>query len=228
LSNITSRLRDDRIHEDVKRVLDRLQSIQREVQTDDDRWHLMRLMPYRTTESRIDGVVLTFQDVTAWRQAESKARESEERLRLLVDSATDYAIFTVTESGCISSWNSGAQRMFGFTTEEAIGTGVEVLFTPEDRQAGVHRQELEQARRTGRAADERWHLRKNGTRFFCSGVTTRLGDVGKGFVKVARDLTREQHNADALRAAHDDLERRVRERTSELEAKVREHEAAKL
>jgi two-component system CheB/CheR fusion protein len=227
LSDITSRLHYDRIHEDVRTVLDRLNTIEHEVSTDEGRWHLMRLLPYRTTDNHIDGVVITFQDITTRRNAELQVRQSEERLRLLIDGAIDYAIFTMMEDGTVNSWNSGAQRMFGYHADEIVGTRVDVLFTPEDREAGVHIKELEQARRIGRAADERYHMRKNGSRFYCSGVTSRLGTGGLGFAKIARDLTGQQEAAEALKAAHAELEANVRQRTSELEAEARQHEAAK-
>ena len=227
LSDITSRLQYERVHEDVRTVLDRLNTIEREVSTDDGRWHLMRMLPYRTTDNHIDGVVITFQDITTRRSAELQVRQSEERLRLLIDGAIDYAIFTMTEDGTIDSWNSGAQRMFGYAADEIIGTKGDVLFAPDDREAAVHIAELEQARRIGRAADERYHMRKNGSRFYCSGVTTRLGTGGLGFAKIARDLTPQREAAEALEAAHAELEARVRRRTSELEAEAREHEAAK-
>jgi two-component system, chemotaxis family, CheB/CheR fusion protein len=226
LSNITSSLRDVNIHADVKNVLDRLQNVEREVQTEDGCWHLLRVLPYRTTDNRIDGVVVTFQDITARRQAEQHVRQSEERLRLLIDSATDYAIFTMNEQGAIDSWNSGAERVFGYQANEIIGSDFAILFIPEDRAASVPGHELTQARARGRAADERYHIRKNGTRFYCSGVTTRLGEGGMGFAKIARDLTETQRAKSDLERAHADLEGRVELRTAELAREVLGHTAA--
>ncbi|HXT28423.1 MAG TPA: chemotaxis protein CheB [Vicinamibacterales bacterium] len=228
LSDITSRLSYGGVHLDVQDVLERLTPIEREVESDDHHWHLMRLRPYRTTDNRIEGVVITFQDITERYNAEIRLRQSEERLRMLLDSALDYAIFTITEEGIIDSWNPGAERMFGYVADEAVGCHFEMLFTPEDRAADVPAAELAEARRSGRAADERYHLRNNGTRFYCSGVTRRLGGGGKGFAKIARDLTRPREAAEALQSAHDELESRVRRRTEELQAALGEHEAAKV
>jgi PAS domain S-box-containing protein len=185
------------------------------------------MLPYRTSDNHIDGVVLTFHDITERRNAEAQVRLSEERLRALIDSALDYAIFTMTTDGVVNSWNPGAERMFGYSAEEIIGSHVDILFTPDDRENGVAARELEDARRFGRAADERYHVRKNGTRFFCSGITRRPAGSGAGFAKIARDLTGAQQSADALRRAHDELEQRVRARTAELEAAVSQHDAAK-
>src|SRR6185436_2613900 len=228
LSDITSRLSYGGVHLDVQSVLEQLTPIEREVESDDHHWHLMRLRPYRTTDNRIEGVVITFQDITERYSAEVRLRQSEERLRMLVDSALDYAIFTLTEDGIIDSWNPGAERMFGYVADESLGCHFEMLFTPEDRAAGVPAKELAEARRSGRAADERYHLRENGTQFYCSGVTRRLGGGGKGFAKIARDLTRPREAADALQSAHDELEVRVMRRTEELQAAIGEHEAAKI
>jgi two-component system, chemotaxis family, CheB/CheR fusion protein len=228
LTDITHRLRYNAIHTDVRTVLDKLQTIEREVQSDDGRWLLMRMLPYRTSDNHIDGVVVTFHDITGRRKAESRERESEERARMLIDSALDYAIFTMTEEGVIDSWNVGAERMFGYPADEIIGRNGDVLFTPEDRAAGVDRKELKEARRVGRAADERYHLRKNGTRFYCSGVTRRLGAGGTGFAKIARDLTAQQQAAETLKRAYDDLDSRVRQRTGELEATLKDQETGKL
>jgi two-component system CheB/CheR fusion protein len=209
LSDITSRLRYDELHDDVRLVLQDLQGIDREVQGD-DRWYLMRIRPYRTTDNRIDGVVLTFQDITSRRRAELQLRQSEERLRLLIDSVVDYAIFTVSEDGTVDSWNPGAQRIFGYTAEETLGRTLDVLFTPEDRAAGIPAAELDRAKRNGRAADERAHMRKDGSIFYCSESTFRIGeDARLGYVKVARDLSVSRSAAEALEHARRELQASV-------------------
>jgi two-component system CheB/CheR fusion protein len=219
LSDITTRVMHESLHDDMVHVLENLQTIEREVQTRDGRWYLMRIHPYRTIDDRIDGVVLTFPDITLRRSAQEQVRTGAEHLRLLVESLTDYAIFTLTSSGTVESWNSGAERMFGYTAEQIIGQDADILFTPEDRDAGVPQEELEHARVHGRAADERWHQRKDGTRFYCSGVMTRITG-GDSFAKIARDLTEKRQSEMALEQARNKLEDRVRQRTSELQAEV--------
>jgi len=224
LSDITSRLRYEDLHDDILRVLDSLQTIEREVQTMEGRVYLIRILPYRTIDDRIDGVSLTFHDITAWRRAEMRVRESEERLRFLGDTAVDYAILTMNDDGRIASWNPGAERMFGYRSEEMLGKQSAVLFTPEDIQQGVPQRELETARFTGRAEDERWHVRKDGTRLYCSGVMTRIGEgETAGFAKIARDVTFQRQAGDKLQTAHAQLEVRVGERTAELEGEVARH-----
>ena len=225
LSDITSRLTDNQLHQDVQQVLAELGSVERSIQTLDNRWIGTRVRPYRTTDNRIEGVVITLEDITARHRAEEKLRQGEERLRLLIDSAIDYAIFTMTAEGIIDSWNPGAERMFGYDPQEIIGRHFDILFTAEDRKASVPEAELANAFTTGRAIDERFHLRRDGARFYCSGVTTRLGEA-MGFAKIARDLSPQQAAAEALRLAHAQFDARVRERTGELEAEISTRTAA--
>jgi two-component system CheB/CheR fusion protein len=225
LSDITSRLLYDTLHGDIQRVLDDLQTLDREIQTSDRRWIFTRLRPYRTVDDRIDGVVITFQDVTERRRAQEELRRGEERLRLLIDRALEYAIFTMTSDGVIDSWNSGAERMFGYSAGEITGQHFETLFTAEDRAAGVPATELKTAHEHGRASDERLHVRRDGSRFYCSGITIRLGET-LGLAKLARDLSVQQQAAEALRVVEADFESRLRERTDHLEAEANARAAA--
>lgn len=167
------------------------------------------------------------------RAAESDARtqrahetlqQSESRLRLVLESIADHAIFTMDPSRRIDSWNTAAQRTFGYTAEEAIGKSGDIIFTPEDRAAGAPVEEMVQARDTGRATDERWHLRKDGSRLFVSGILSPLRDARgelSGYVKITRDLTERKEWEDRLQRANDDLEQRVAERTDHVEQLLR-------
>jgi PAS domain S-box-containing protein len=129
--------------------------------------------------------------------------------------------------GIVDSWNPGAQRMFGYTAEEIIGSHCEILFTPEDRAAGIPAVEIGQAALEGRADDERWHQRKDGSRLYCSGVTSRLGgDPPVGLAKIARDLTAQQQAVRAVEQANATLDVRVEQRTSALAAEILQHVAA--
>jgi PAS domain S-box-containing protein len=228
LLDITSRLRCDQLEGDLRQVLDAQQSVDREVEAVDGPWYLMRIRPYRTFDNRIDGLVLTFHDITPRLDAELTVARSEERLRILIDSATDYAIFTMTASGEIDSWNTGAERLFGYRSDQMIGCNFDVLFTAEDRASGIAAAEISKARRDGRALDERYHVRRDGSLFYASGVTTRLSGGSLGFAKIARDLTGQQQQAQALRDAHGALEAHVDERTRQLAEEVRLHHSAQV
>jgi two-component system CheB/CheR fusion protein len=163
-------------------------------------------------------------DITERKHAERFFRDWDARLRLLMDSVEDYAILTLDAKGNIEMWNYGAERVFGFAAEEVIGKDGAILFTPEDRRREMPLKEMETARKTGRAADERWHLRKDGTRLYVSGVLSPLHDADgqvRGYIKIARDLTQQRKAQEELRRANDELEARVRERTFEL-AKLNE------
>lgn len=125
----------------------------------------------------------------------------EERLRLIEENVQDYAIFVVDPEGRIASWNVGAQRILGYTEAEVIGMNCAEIFTEEDRLQGAVERERSTATETGRAEDERWHKRKNGTLFWGSGIMTGLRDpAGKlrGFVKILRDRT-DQKKAEVQR-----------------------------
>jgi two-component system CheB/CheR fusion protein len=136
------------------------------------------------------GLSCYFRDITERKRAEQQINLNEEQLKMLVESATDYAIFTVDDSNLVTTWSVGAELIFGFNEAEIIGKPGEILFTAEDRERGIPEMEVKTARTTGRAEDERWHVRKDGTIFFASGVMQPLQSNGKsGFVKICRDHT---------------------------------------
>ena len=165
-----------------------------------------------------DKVAVVFSDITERRSAQEALRRSEERLRLTLESVLDYAIFTTDMTGRIETWNVGAENIFGYRGAEAIGQNAQIVFTPEDRERGAHLEEMNTAREEGRALDERWHLRKDGSRFYASGVLAPLRDGARliGYTKIAQDLTRRRQTEEALREAREQLEARVEDRTREL------------
>ncbi|MDQ3751255.1 MAG: PAS domain S-box protein [Acidobacteriota bacterium] len=127
---------------------------------------------------------------------------SEELLGFMLESAKDYSIFTTDAEGRVTSWNTGAERFFGYSEAEILGQSGAILFTPEDRDNGAPEQELHTAVTKGRAEDERWHLRKDGTRFWVSGmVRPHWDDAGqlRGFIKIGRNLTERKQAEEALR-----------------------------
>jgi len=202
LLDISSKLTIDNLADDVAAVLDRLQTIGREVQTRDGRWHYMRLLPYRTAEDRIDGVVVTFVDITERMQTEEALRKSEERHRAIITSARDYAIVTTDIDGMIISWSPGAEAVFGWSEAEAIGQPLDMTFTPEDRAAGQPEKERQSARAGDIAPDIRWHMRKDGTRVLVDGTMRLLMDANgepRGFLKIGNDVTHRRKTEEALR-----------------------------
>jgi two-component system CheB/CheR fusion protein len=155
----------------------------------------------------------------------ARARESEERFRLIVENVREYAIFMIDPEGTITSWNPGATRVFGYEGPEILGHNARDLFTPEDRDAGEHEKELDTARREGRASDDRWQMRKGGERFWATGVTTSIHDAAgnvTGFIKICRDETRRKQLEEQLRSTNEALERRVAERAGALQARQRQ------
>ena len=128
------------------------------------------------------------------------------RQRAIFESTNDIAMVITDLSGTITDWNPGAEHVLGWTAEEMLGHDAERFFTPEDRASGRLDREMEQALRHGRASDERWHMRKNGQRFWASGEMLPLHDGGEehlGFVKILRDRTEEHIAGVALRHAKD-------------------------
>jgi len=204
LLDLTHKLDYDQLAEDVSATFDTLRLVEREVRSHDGRYYIVRLLPYRTNEDRIEGAVMTFFDITLRRQAEEQARASEARMRLVADSANDFAIITQDTEGRVTSWNKGAERLFGYSADEMQGQTLDRLFVPEDRAAGVPMDELRRAHDDGRAEDERWHVRKDGSRFFCSGVTTPLRNNDfYGYAKIARDETARQRQGQERQQALD-------------------------
>jgi PAS domain S-box-containing protein len=164
------------------------------------RWFIGRNVPMKDEEGRITGWFGSATDIQDMREAAEALQASEERLRVTLESATDYAVITNDTNGIIVGWSAGAERIFGYSDEEARGRHVRIIFTPEDQAAGAPEQEMETAIREGRAPDERWHMRKDGSRFFLSGVMRPIFNPRlSGFVKVARDLTEERQAEERLR-----------------------------
>ena len=140
---------------------------------------------------------------------------SEAKLSVLVDSITDYAIIMLDADGAIATWNRGAERLRGYTAEEAIGQPVAMFWPTEDRARGVPEAALAQARALGRCEQEGWRVRKDGSRFWAQGVITAVrGPAGavEGFAKVTTDVTERRERDEALRQQQAALARSLGER----------------
>ncbi|MGI4860931.1 MAG: CheR family methyltransferase [Janthinobacterium lividum] len=210
LLDITHRLDYPDLASDATAAFESLKLIEKEVAGPDGRWYLSRLSPYRTAEDRIEGAVLTLIDITSRREAQRKMRASEQRMHMVVQSTNDYAIIVHDMSGVIVTWNKGAERMFGYTEAETLGRSGQLIYSEEDRGGGVADAEVQRALTQGRSQDEGWLIRKDGTRLYCSGVTTALhSDDFQGYAKIARDLT-DGHTAESATQLQHSLERSVR------------------
>lgn len=201
LLDITHRLDYSQLYGDATAAFEELRLVEQEVASKDrTQWYLARFLPYRTLDDRIQGAVLTFIDITDRRRVEDQLRAGEAHMKLLAQSTKGYAIITLDCNGLITAWNRGAELIFGYTEAEVLGQPIELIYTPEDRQAGVAVAERKRALEHGQASDERWHQRKDGSRFFFSGLVNPLVDPSgqvTGFAKIARDLTEDrQRNAE--------------------------------
>uniref|UniRef100_UPI00403A0A85 PAS domain S-box protein n=1 Tax=Variovorax sp. BK018 TaxID=3450241 RepID=UPI00403A0A85 len=346
LTDLTSHLRYPELGEDAQRVLDRLAPIEREVGQSDGSWHLARLLPYRTIEDRIAGLVLSFvniterkqaeevrlwlsavvtsssdaiisfsldrtilswnggaerifgytaeetigrplsmlatpeaadadlaiaqlataqefgsietlrrrkdgtdihvsvtispirddggnvmagtatlRDISAAKQAEEALRESREQLRLVIENAREFAIFSSDLERRITTWNAGAQRLLGYSEDEVLGKPADVIFVPEDRESGAPIREAQTALSEGKATDDRFHLRKDGSRFWASGAMMLMRDAAGqavGFVKILRDQTAAREAQEAVERGRAELVRAL----ADAESSRRELEAA--
>ncbi|WP_151445874.1 chemotaxis protein CheB [Lacisediminimonas profundi] len=214
LLDITHRLEYPQLADDIASTLETLQPVERELPSNDGRFYIVRLLPYRTIEDKIDGAVMTFFDITRRRKAEENLRFGEESMRMMAESTRDYAIITSDLQGMVRTWNRGAQLIFGYTEAEMLGQSADILFLPEDRQKGIPQEDMRRAREEGRAEDERWHLHKDGNRLYCSGVLTPLlsvdaddnidhgADALHGYAWILRDETRRMQSRDQRDATH--------------------------
>ncbi|MDW5312969.1 PAS domain S-box protein [Rhizobium sp. PL01] len=135
----------------------------------------------------------------------------EQFLEAILQSAIDYAIISLDLDGLVTSWNEGARRIMGWTELEMQGTPAAVFFTEEDKRSGIPQKEMTAALEKGHGNDERWHLRKDGSRFWASGEMMALREEGgqvQGFIKILRDRT-EQRGRDEKNRADAEFMRQV-------------------
>ena len=119
-------------------------------------------------------------------------RRTEDIYRKAIEDIRDYAIFLTDPDGIVTNWNVGAEHILGYSEAEIVGKDSSKFFTPEDRAKDIPRKEMNTAATSGRAEDERWHMRRDGSRFWASGVVTPVrNESGEliGFSKVMRDMT---------------------------------------
>jgi PAS domain S-box-containing protein len=177
--------------------------------------NLARLIPAVERELREAGIR------RERREAEAALRESEQIFRLLVEAVADYAIFMLDAGGYISSWNTGAQHIKGYSAEEIIGQHITIFYTEEEVKRGLPAKNLEAAAREGRCEMEGWRLRKDGSLFWADMVTTALyypdGSV-RGYLKVVRDMTERKQAEQERERLFNEAQRRSAELDASLNA----------
>jgi len=185
------------------------------------RWQLSRATPSRDKEGKIRMWVGSSTDIEDQKlfanQLEKKVRQrtkelkklndslrkSEQRYHLMVEEVQDYAILYLNPEGTVENWNKGAEKIKGYTAEEIIGKNFSTFYTASDKQSGLPQYLLSKAATTGRARQEGWRVRKDGSTFWASVVITAVHDDSNqiiGFSKVTHDLTEKKQAADALEA----------------------------
>ena len=155
-------------------------------------WANVTITAVRDAGGSLIGFGKVTRDLTEWRRAEVALRRSEERSRLFVDAVQDYAIFMLDPEGCVSTWNTGAERIKGYKASEIIGQHFSRFYPEEDVRAGKPAWELDVAIKEGRFGDEGWRVRKDGSRFWANVIITPVRDNAGdllGFTKVTRDFT---------------------------------------
>lgn len=127
----------------------------------------------------------------------------------IIDSLQDYSIFTLDNEFIINSWSSGATKIFGYEPDEIIGKHFDIIFTDEDIQNGISKNEIETALKEGRATDNRWHICKDKSTFYAYGLVFPLTGIDGemlGYVKILRDLTERKKSEDAIKNYVKELE----------------------
>ena len=155
-------------------------------------WANVVITAMRNAAGELIGFAKVTRDLTQRRSHEEELRRSEERFRLLIEGVDEYAIFMLDPNGQVATWNSGAERIKGYTSAEIVGQHFSVFYPDEAREARWPEHELQMAAENGRFSDNGWRLRKDGTTFWANVTITALrDDTGKllGYAKLTRDLT---------------------------------------
>ncbi|MDQ2821775.1 MAG: PAS domain S-box protein [Pseudomonadota bacterium] len=168
-------------------------------------WANVVIDPIRDEAGNFVGFAKITRDMTAQHETQRALREAEERFRLLVEGVSDYAIYMLSPAGIITNWNTGAQRIKGYSEQEVVGSHFSRFYTNADRAKGTPGLALDVATRVGRFEQEGYRLRKDGTQFWAHVVIDAIHDANGellGFAKVTRDITERKEAAETLERAN--------------------------
>ena len=168
------------------------------------------LSPLETAEGTL--VCSAIRDVTQRKQLAERHRENELRFRLLIDAVKDYAIISLDADGLVTTWNTGAERLKGYSSGEIIGQHMSRFYPQADIARRKPDQELQQAASTGHMEDQGWRVRKDGSHFWAEVAITAVHDsAGKliGFLKIAKDITAKRDAEDQIQKLNSELTQRV-------------------
>ncbi|RKT13523.1 PAS domain S-box-containing protein [Paraburkholderia sp. RAU2J] len=168
-------------------------------------WASVVIDPIRRPSGQLVGFAKITRDISERRAAEEALRRSEQQFRILVQGVTDYAIYMLSPSGVVTSWNAGARRIKGYEHDEIVGQHFSRFYTGEDIARGVPAQILAIAAGEGRVEREGWRVRKDGSRFWAHIVVDAIRDEAGtliGFAKITRDITERKEAAEALDRAN--------------------------
>jgi PAS domain S-box-containing protein len=172
-------------------------------------WGSITITALHDEENNVFGFCKVTRDLTDQKIAEDKLRISEERYHQMIAEVQDYAIILLSTEGVIENWNAGAESIKGYTAEEVIGKKFELFYTEEDRKINLPYKLLAEAKEKGKAVQEGWRVRKDGSKFWGTIVITALHNKeGEliGFSKVTRNLTEQKIAKDKLAAYTAELE----------------------
>jgi len=179
-------------------------------------WAEVDFTAIRDGSGQLTGFTRVLHDMTEHREKDERLLrinralvESDERLRLLLESVTDYAIYRLDPEGHVVTWNVGAERNKGYKAEEVMGKSFSMFFLPEDAAARVPQLELDAAAREGRFETEAWRVRKDGSKFWALVTLTAIRGLNgelRGFAKVTRDITAQKQASEALRNLNAELD----------------------
>ena len=164
--------------------------------------------PHRAANEPVDqasDLVAARRQVADLKQA---LHRTETQYRLIVESAVDYVIIAADLDGIITTWNEAASDLTGWSSDQMLGRPIATIFTPEDVEAGIHEREMRFSLTMGKARDDRFHMKADGSRFFASGEMMPLygdDDEPAGFLKILRDRTRERAERQELEASRERL-----------------------